>query len=220
MSNKSSNKSAKQMKQHTHPSIKLKLNLGCGFRRMPGYINVDAVPDCSPDAVVDLEQTPWPWRDDGVDEVQLVHVLEHLGRKPEVFRGIMQELYRVCADGAAVHIIVPHHRHDNFYSDPTHVRPITPLGLSLLDRTQCEYWVKNGFANTPLALYWGLDFVTESVQHDVDNRWLERLNAGHITSEQLADAMLHQSNVITQTRFLLRVRKTEPPAPMNAGQER
>lgn len=187
----------------------IKLNLGCGFKRIPGYINVDSVPDCQPDQVVNLELTPWPWADNSVDEVQLIHVLEHLGREPQVFIGIMQQLYRVCRHGASVHVIVPHHRHDNFYSDPTHVRPVTPLGLSLFDKQLCESWVKNGYANTPLALYCGVDFVTESVQHDIEERWLKRLNAGHISPEQLNDAMLHQCNVITQSRFLLKVRKTE-----------
>jgi hypothetical protein len=187
----------------------LKLNLGCGFKRLAGYLNVDSVPDCHPDQVVNLEQLPWPWADNSVDEVQLIHVLEHLGRDPQVFIGIMQQLYRICQSGTAIHIIVPHHRHDNFYSDPTHVRPVTPLGLMLFDRAQCEAWVAGGYANTPLALYCGVDFVTESVQHDVEERWLARLHSGDITQAQLDDAALHQSNVITQTRFLLRVRKAD-----------
>ena len=187
--------------------IPLKLNLGCGHTRLPGHVNVDAQPACKPDQVVDLEQFPWPWADNSVDEIQMVHVLEHLGREPQTYLSIMKELWRVCAPGAAIHIVVPHHRHDNFHSDPTHVRPVTPLGLALFDRAQCDAWVAGGFSNTPLALYCGVDFATEHVQHDFEPEWVERLQQGQISETQLWDAARHQSNVITQTRFLLRVRK-------------
>lgn len=193
------------------PSTPLKLNLGCGFKRIQGYLNVDSVPDCNPDQVVDLEQFPWPWADNSVDDVQLIHVLEHLGREPQVFIGIMQELYRVCAHDARVYIIVPHHRHDNFQSDPTHVRPITPLGLSLFDREQCESWIAAGYANTPLAVYCGVDFVTLQVQYDYEEYWLQKIESGQITAQHLSEVALHQNNVITQIRFVLRVRKAFKP---------
>ncbi len=186
----------------------LKLNLGCGFKRIPGFINVDSVPACNPDQVVNLEAFPWPWADNSVAEVQLIHVLEHLGRESEVFIGIMQELYRVCTDDAKIHIIVPHHRHDNFQSDPTHVRPITPLGLSLFDRAQCESWIAAGFANTPLAVYYKVDFETLSIQYDYEEQWLRKVASGQITTMQLTEAAQHQCNVITQIRYQLRVRKS------------
>jgi hypothetical protein len=185
----------------------LKLNLGCGFKRIPGYINVDSVAACNPDQVVDLETFPWPWPDNSVDEIQLVHVLEHLGRESHVFIGIMQELYRVCAHDVKIHIIVPHHRHDNFQSDPTHVRPITPLGLSLFDRVQCESWIAAGYANTPLAVYYKVDFETCSIFYDYEEHWVKKVASGQITPMQLEEAALYQCNVITQVRYLLRVRK-------------
>ena len=43
------------------------------------------------------KQFPWPWGESSVDEVHLIHVLEHLGREPHVYLGIMKELWRVCA---------------------------------------------------------------------------------------------------------------------------
>lgn len=33
----------------THTTILL--NLGCGFKKYPGYINVDSAPECAPDMV-------------------------------------------------------------------------------------------------------------------------------------------------------------------------
>ncbi len=56
----------------------MRLNLGCGGRKYPDWINADKFPTCSPDHVVDLEQFPWPWPDNTVNEVRMYHVLEHL----------------------------------------------------------------------------------------------------------------------------------------------
>src|SRR3546814_2657741 len=100
----------------------VKLNLGCGHKKLDGWVNVDQAPACAPDAVVDLERFPWPFRDDAAEEVVLRHVLEHLGVTPDVYLGVLQELYRVCAPDARIRITVPPPRHDHFLSAPTPVR--------------------------------------------------------------------------------------------------
>src|SRR5947208_13026944 len=103
----------------TPPAGPLKLNLGCGQNHRPGYVNVDRAG--SPDVKWDLEQFPWPWEDSSVGEVVMFHVLEHLGESTATYLKIIQEIYRVCQDGAAIQITVPHPRHDDFLNDPTHV---------------------------------------------------------------------------------------------------
>ena len=70
----------------------MKLNLGCGGDKRPGWTNVDKYPEFAPDQVTDLEQLPWAWADDSVDEVMLRHVLEHLGATPDLYLGIIKEL--------------------------------------------------------------------------------------------------------------------------------
>ena len=48
----------------------LRLNLGCGMKRIDGYLNVDRFGE--PDLRHDLEVVPWPWPDDSVNEILLI----------------------------------------------------------------------------------------------------------------------------------------------------
>jgi predicted SAM-dependent methyltransferase len=134
----------------------LRLNLGCGMNRLDGFVNVDRHGE--PDLLRDLEVLPWPWADDSVCEVLLKHVLEHLGRDPVVYLGIMKELYRVCHDGATIRVIVPHHRHDFFCHDPTHVRAVTAEGMNLFSQRLNREWIAKGFSHSPLGIHLGIDF--------------------------------------------------------------
>ena len=186
----------------------MRLNLGCGNRKLPGYLNVDRSPVCAPDETVDLEAFPWPWPDASAEEVVLHHVLEHLGASPSTYLRIVQELYRVCAPGATVVITVPHPRHDDFLSDPTHVRPITPQGLELFDQAKNREWAEQGRANSPLGLYLEVDFQIVSVNMRPDEPWRGELQAGRLSSQELARAMRQFNNVVKESEIVLRAVKT------------
>lgn len=67
-------------------------------------------------------------------------------------------MYRVCKPNATVHIVVPHHRHDNLLHDPTHVRPITPYSLSMFSQKFNKECQLKGQPTTPLGIYLGVDF--------------------------------------------------------------
>jgi len=186
---------------------KLKLNLGCGSRKRDGYVNVDMYASCQPDVVLNLEQTPWPWPDDSVDAVELIHVLEHLGQQPSVYLGIMKELWRVCCDGATIHIKVPHPRCDDFWGDPTHVRAVTLDGLALFSQRNCAEYERLGAANTPLGKYLGIDFELAACTMKPKPEWLERLQRGEITEAQLRAAGDGQWNVYAEIELTLNVIK-------------
>jgi hypothetical protein len=185
----------------------LKLNLGCGSHKLPGWVNIDKAAACAPDRVVDLERFPWPFEDDSAEEALFRHSLEHLGQTPDLYLGIFRELYRVCAAGASVTILAPHPRHDDFLNDPTHVRAITPQGLELFSKAKNREWAEKGLANTPLGLYLDVDFEIARATMRPTGIWRERLQKRLVSESQFADAVRHQNNVVREIEVVLAVRK-------------
>jgi predicted SAM-dependent methyltransferase len=185
----------------------MKLNLGCGDKKIPGFVNCDMQPSCNPDRVVDLESLPWPFEDNCADEVVLSHVLEHLGESSKIYLGIIKELYRVCAPNAVIRIAVPHPRHDDFLTDPTHVRPILPDQFVMYSKAANKRWRDGGFANTPLGDHLDVDFEVEDVQWVIEAFWLERLQKGEIDQLRLAEIARTQNNVLKEAKITLRVKK-------------
>jgi hypothetical protein len=183
----------------------LKLNLGCGARQLAGYCNVDKFG--TPDLRCDLEVFPWPWTDNAVSEVLLSHTLEHLGASVDVFLGIMKELYRVCADGAQVTIVVPHPRHDFYLADPTHVRPISVVTMELFSKKLNRIWQDEGASNTPLALYHDVDFELLSVRSVLDEPYKTRFVNQQITPEELMQLERTLNNMVAEIEMVLKVVK-------------
>lgn len=184
-----------------------KLNLGCGFNSIPGFLNVDKSPACHPEFVFDVETQPWPWETNAIREVLFSHSLEHMGADINVFLGIIRELYRVCAPNARVRIIVPHPRHDDFINDPTHVRAITPVLLTLFDRQRNLQWIKDKFANTPLAIFLNVDFVVESSEVTLLPLYHQKVLSGEFSEDEIRTFLLERNNIAKDFDILLRVRK-------------
>jgi tetratricopeptide (TPR) repeat protein len=187
------------------PAPALKLNLGSGPNPLPGYVNVDLYG--TPDVRWNLEETPWPWDDDSVGEIRMSHVLEHLGQSPQVFIGVMKELYRVCRNGARVYIRVPHPRHDFFLTDPTHVRPILPGTLDMFSLRRNLEWETQGVSTTPLGKYHGIDFELEDTQFALDEPYATELKERRITQAEAVEAAQRYGNVVTEIKMTLRAVK-------------
>lgn len=185
----------------------MKLNIGCGYSKIEGFLNLDKYDTCGPDQVMDAEHFPWPFPDNSVDVAWFDNSLEHMGGDPEVFLGIMRELYRVCRPGAQVHICVPHPRHDDFINDPTHVRAITPELLTLFSRRMNQKWRDEHAANTPFAFYLGVDFEVRNAERVLDGAYGEAFANGELTEQDLDRLGRTQNNVFTQYRIVLEALK-------------
>jgi SAM-dependent methyltransferase len=144
----------------------VKLNLGCGYNKLDGYINVDQDPNCKPDVVADLEER-LPFEDSSVDEIMLCHVLEHLGQTTKIYLNIWKEFYRILKDQGVIKITVPHWQHENFYHDPTHVRVITPVGVDMFSQERNMEVIKSGGSETTLGLQLGIDIGVTEYGYDI-----------------------------------------------------
>jgi predicted SAM-dependent methyltransferase len=95
----------------------MRLNLGCGLRHLPGFINCDKNPACHPDRVVDLEG-PLPFPNNSSEVVVLDNVAEHI----QNLMGLMGELHRIVRPGGIIKVHVPHVSYIGAWQDYTHVR--------------------------------------------------------------------------------------------------
>jgi hypothetical protein len=100
----------------TEPPFPRTLNIGCGRKRIDGALNVDISTSVAPDLILDATVRPWPLPDNWFQEVHAYDVVEHI---PDVL-AFFEELHRVCAHDAVIHITVPHFSSSNAFTDPTH----------------------------------------------------------------------------------------------------
>lgn len=82
----------------------MKLNLGCGNDYKDGWINIDCNQTLKTDMRMTLDER-FPFEDNSVEAVYMCHSLEHI----KDFWFFIDNIYRVCKDGAKIHIIVPHY---------------------------------------------------------------------------------------------------------------
>jgi SAM-dependent methyltransferase len=135
----------------------LKLDLGCGSRKSPGFLGVDRRKFGEVDAVTDLSGKLWEFEpgsipgielkrldsgayvlpDSCVAEVYCSHFLEHLDhnqRNPERVR-FMNELHRVMVPDGKATIITPHWASNRAYGDFTHAdKPVSEMFYAYLSK--------------------------------------------------------------------------------------
>lgn len=109
----------------------LSLDVGCGSRKQPGFVGLDARPGDGVDIVHDIEDTPWPLPDDCVGLLVMHHVFEHV--TPKRTLAVMAEVHRVCRHDAQVAVAGPYGVGYRWQQDPTHARPIVEATFHYFD---------------------------------------------------------------------------------------
>lgn len=166
----------------------MKINIGSGYKRFDGFMNVDDDPGVNPDYIVDLNKGVLPFEDNSIDAVIAHHILEHIG---DNFIPLMIDLYRVCKHGTILDICVPHHFHEVFINDPTHVRAVTVEGMRLFSKKYMDEHIKtmgssNGMAykyNVDFEVVW-YDYTYDSFYDQMIQSYKARQEAGTTTPEE------------------------------------
>ncbi|MEK7570687.1 MAG: methyltransferase domain-containing protein [Patescibacteria group bacterium] len=116
---------------------KVIVNLGCGKVKIPGAIGLDRVKiDGYVDIVHDLDEVPYPFKKDSVDEIHFYHVLEHLHdpiRK-------LEEIHRILKPGGLLHMRVPHFSSMGAFTDLTHIRPFGYYSFDCLESDNYQHF--------------------------------------------------------------------------------
>jgi predicted SAM-dependent methyltransferase len=166
----------------------MKVNLGSGYRRIEGFVNVDDDPLCEPEYLVNLEKDKLPFEDNSVEEMIAHHILEHIG---EGFIPLMQEIYRVCKHGAIIDIRVPHPTHELFLNDPTHKRPIMVEGMRLFSKKYMDEHLKTIRSSSGMAYKFNVDFeivyynyIYDTFYHSMIESFVKRQSEGKTSKEE------------------------------------
>lgn len=87
-----------------------KLNVGCGNRKMHGFVNVDIREDIEPDVVCDVSKISEKF--ENVDLIYACHVLEHFPEKPFLFskttwKDVLTDWHKALRPGGTIRLSVP-----------------------------------------------------------------------------------------------------------------
>ena len=119
----------------------LKLDIGCGKNKKPGFHGVDSIAFDGVDTVLNVvkrvgvrskpaddpladtlyEYIKWPYEDNSVEEIHMSHALEHFDQFERAH--IFNEMHRVLIKGGKALITVPHWASNRAYGDFTHKWP-------------------------------------------------------------------------------------------------
>lgn len=86
-----------------HKGKNLKLNIGSGEKRLPGYVGVDVVPRGAADIIAPAHKIPLD--DEVADEVMAIHLLEHM--VPWVAEDALREWKRLLKPGGKLVLELP-----------------------------------------------------------------------------------------------------------------
>ncbi len=189
----------------------MKYNLGCGNDYRFGWINVDRAPEVSPDVICDLAIVPWHFEDDSADEVAIIHLLDELLTTACPLPAFMQELYRICKDGAKITIRNTDPRHVDTALTPQGSGGINATAFQSYDLAVVEDWIARGQRHTPTSLYAKVDFASVSLTRFLDDPWLKRWQSGGVSDDALTAAVQSQNNVLAACEVVLSARKPFAP---------
>lgn len=147
----------------------MKLEIGCGRSKTPGFVGMDRFAFAEVDIVHELETFPWPLPnsrepipDSSVSEIRASHVLEHV----RDLTGVMEEACRILEPGGLFTIVVPYYKHEGAFADPTHVRFFTERTFHYFTEGEpLNYYSKARFKIVSMKYGWKGAYAWHIEQH-------------------------------------------------------
>jgi hypothetical protein len=136
----------------------MKLNLGCGFDKLDGWVNVDNNWKVNPDKYLDVTHVPWQFTDaasgpeqeivspDSVQYIRADNLFEHLATHPQdELMIVLNECWNVLKRGGELWMRVPDFTRwpEGALRDPTHCRFFVETSFDYWD-FQSETWKQYG----------------------------------------------------------------------------
>jgi len=141
------------------------LDLGCGQNKHPGCYGIDHYPFEGVDCVRDLRRG-LPLADGTVDVILAHHILEHFDGDDLLF--IVEEMWRVCRNGATIDIKVPDASSPNAGKDFAHKKKDwDEWSFQMWEKRDGKYLIERG----PLYGIRGEFKVITDMNHRTRDRW-------------------------------------------------
>ena len=116
-----------------------KLNLGCGNKKLEGYIGVDKFSCSGAEVIADINNLPF--KNSTISEVLLDNVIEHLLD----ITLIMKELYRICKHNGIIKIRTPHFTSFASWKDPTHYHHLSFFSIDYFTKKAAKHYTNVQF---------------------------------------------------------------------------
>jgi len=112
----------------------IRLDIGCGGNKQPGFVGIDYRKLDGVDIVQDLETFPWKaLKDESVLVAVASHVVEHINPAKGIFIDFMNEVWRILKPDGEFAIVTPYAGSHGYFQDPSHVNPCNETTFSYFD---------------------------------------------------------------------------------------
>ena len=118
----------------------MKLNIGCGNKKVEGFLGVDKFECDAADYICDIEKEKLPFEDNSVEEIILDNVIEHFDDIPNVIK----ELIRVSKKDCVITIITPHFTSLSSWKDPTHKYHLSYFSFDHFEKDSVSHYIGKG----------------------------------------------------------------------------
>jgi SAM-dependent methyltransferase len=117
----------------------MKLNLGCGNKKVGGHVGVDKFLCSAVQIRADLEK-PLPFKKNSIEDIKLDNVIEHIRDIPELFK----KLADISKNGCKIYIKTPHFTSLSSWKDPTHRHHFSYFSFEHFTRKHVEHYIGSG----------------------------------------------------------------------------